>query len=227
MEATEMTEKPGKTWRAASVLLLISSAQLLLAQETIVAIRHGEKPPGGMGQLSCTGINRSLQLPDLLIRRFGRPDEIYAPDPSRRIFDGLHLYSYVRPLATIEPTAISLGMRVNTQIGYSNIKELKKQLTAHRQRSALIFVAWEHSKLNDFAKQMLRSYGKDPSAVPSWPDDDYDRIYIFRISENHGKSDLTFEVDKEGLTGSLKDTCPTVINAARVPGPPNTTAKLP
>jgi hypothetical protein len=71
----------------------------------------------------------------------------------------------------------------------------------------LIFVAWEHTKLNEFADQMLRSYGKSTSAVPKWPDDDYDRIYVFKLDENHGKTTLTFEVDHEGLNDTVKDVC--------------------
>ena len=164
--------------------------------------------PKAWGSLSCKGLNRALALPSVLTQRFGKPEEIYAPNPSPRIFDGLHLYFYVRPLTTIEPTAISLGMPVNTKVGYNQIKTLKAEVTARSNRSKLIFVAWEHAELNDFAKLMLHSYGQDPSAVPKWPDDDYDRIYIFKISENHGKPSLTFTVDQEGLNNSLKETCP-------------------
>lgn len=203
-----------KLWNAGqtvSLLLLLWGAPLLLAeetQETIVAIRHAEKPPGGMGQLSCKGLNRALALPGLLTQRYGRPDAIYAPNPSPRILDDLHFYFYVRPLTTIEPTAISLGMPVNTKVGYNKIKTLRTELTARSNRSKLIFVAWEHAELNDFAKLMLRSFGKDPSVVPKWPDDDYDRIYIFKITQNRGKSSLTFQVDQEGLNNSLKESCP-------------------
>ncbi len=186
--------------QAVSFLLLFCAAQLLAAQETrgtqdthgteetIVAIRHAEKPPGGLGQLSCKGLNRSLALPSVLTQRFGKPDEIYAPNPSPRILDDLHFYFYVRPLTTIEPTAISLGMPVNTKVGYNKITTLKTELTSRSNRSKLIFVAWEHAELNDFAKLMLRSYGKDQSAVPKWPDDDYDRIYVFKIVQSrHSK----------------------------------------
>jgi hypothetical protein len=194
----------------AFLLLLACSDRLLLAQEqeTIVAIRHAEKPHGGLGQLSCKGLNRSLALPKVLTQRYGKPDEIYAANPSPRILDGLHLYFYVRPLATIEPTAISLEMPVETRIGYNQVKTLKAALTARSNRSKLIFVAWEHAELNDFAKLMLRSYGKDPAAVPKWPDDDYDRIYVFKITESHGKPSLTFQVDQEGLNNSIKEACP-------------------
>ena len=37
------------------------------AGETIVLLRHGEKPPTGLGQLTCKGLNRALALPSLLM----------------------------------------------------------------------------------------------------------------------------------------------------------------
>ena len=72
---------------------------------------------------------------------------------------GQPTYSYVRPLATIEPTAIRLGMPVNTQIGYDRIDELQQALLEPAYAHSLIFVAWEHIKLFEFAQQMLQSYG--------------------------------------------------------------------
>jgi hypothetical protein len=191
------------------VLLLLSGAELLAAQETIVAIRHGEKPPGGLGQLTCKGLNRALALPKVLVPRFGKPDAIYAPNPSVQVSDRSSTeYSYVRPLITIEPTAISLTMPVNAQIGFADIAKLQSELTSPANANALIFVAWEHSMLNQFAQQMLRSYGDDPSAVPDWPNDDYDRIYIFKIVQGSDKPKLSFSVEHEGLNGSLSDACP-------------------
>jgi hypothetical protein len=176
--------------------------------ETIVAIRHGEKPPTGLGQLTCKGLNRALALPKVLAR-YGRPDLIYAPNPAEQVSDHSNtMYSYVRPLITIEPTAIQLGMPVNAQIGLTDIAELQKELTQPANAHAVIFVAWEHSKLNQFAKQMVQSYGKNPSVVPDWPNDDYDRIYIFKITQVRGKPELTFTVDHEHLDGSLSDHCP-------------------
>lgn len=196
--------------RRAFILLLLScGAQVLAAQETIVAIRHGEKPFGGLGQLTCRGLNRALKLPNVLVPRFGKPDAIYAPDPAIEVSDRSNTkYSYVRPLMTIEPTAIALGMPVNAQIGFNDIAKLQSELTAPLNANAVIFVAWEHEMLNEFARQILRRYGKDPSAVPDWPNDDYDRIYIFRIEQNQGKPDLKFAVQHEHLDDSLSDVCP-------------------
>lgn len=180
--------------------------------ETIVLIRHGEKPPGGLGQLTCKGLNRSLALPSLLIGRFGKPDFIYAPDPAQRVDDGnpLPTYSYLRPLATIEPTAIRLGMPVNAQIGFMQIAELQKELLQPAYAHSLIFVAWEHIKLREFAQQMLQAYGGNPAQVPDWPNTDYETIYVFHITRSgkNGAPQATLEIQKEGLGDTLKDTCP-------------------
>jgi hypothetical protein len=85
--------------------------------ETIVLLRHGEKPPGGLGQLNCRGLNRALALPTVIAKQFGKPDAIFAPDPAETKLDAGQPYDYVRPLATIEPTAIAFGLPVDTSIG--------------------------------------------------------------------------------------------------------------
>lgn len=189
--------------------LLLCCSQMLVAQETIVAIRHAEKPPASLGQLSCQGLNRALALPKVLIPRFGRPAAIFAPDPGDEVnvVDG-HGYSYVRPLVTIEPTAIELVMPVNTEIGYRDIGALQAAVTASKYHDSLVFISWEHGKLNDFAKLMLRTYGENPDAVPDWPNSDYDRIYVFKINEVDGKRRLAFSIEHQGLDGKLSSTCP-------------------
>jgi hypothetical protein len=198
-----------------STRLLLSIVALLLfvgrawAQETIVAIRHAEKPPTSLGQLTCKGLNRALALPKVLIPRYGRPSRIYAPDPGTRIGQlGNLSYSYVRPLVTIEPTAIQLEMPLNALIGFKNVDQLRKELLAEENANSVIYLAWEHVYLNELAKQLLKAYGRDPSVVPDWPNEDYDRIYIFQIKNVGKKKDLTFSVEQQHLTDSLSDKCP-------------------
>jgi hypothetical protein len=179
------------------------------AQQTIVAIRHAEKPASSLGQLTCKGLNRALALPKVLIPRYGKPDRIYAPDPGTRIGQlGNLSYSYVRPLMTIEPIAIQLEMPVNALIGFKKVGQLRKELLAPENANSVIYLAWEHNYLNEFAKRMLKAYGKEPSVVPDWPDNEYDRIYVFRIKEVDGRRELTFSVEYQGLNDSLSDKCP-------------------
>ncbi len=83
------------------------------------------------------------------------------------------------PFATIEPTAVRLAMPVNTQIGFDRIDELQQELLQPVYAHSLIFVAWEHVKLHDFAVQLLQRYGTSPTQVPDWSHDDYETIYVF------------------------------------------------
>ena len=174
--------------------------------------RNAGEAPTATGQLTCKGLNRALALPALLIGRFGKPDYIYAPDPSMQVNDGQSkpTYSYVRPLATIEPTAIRLGMPVNTQIGYLEIDKLQQALLQPAYARSLIFVAWEHLKLHDFAKQMLQSYGAASASLPEWPNSDYETIYVLHItrSGSAGTPRATLDIQHEDLGNSLSDTCP-------------------
>ena len=203
----EQVRKPARfLLNAVCLLLSITCAH---ADETIVAIRHAEKPPTSLGQLTCKGLNRALALPKVLVPRYGKPDRIYAPDPGTRVGRlGNLSYSYVRPLMTIEPTAIQLELPVNALIGFKNVGQLRKELLAPENASSVIYLAWEHVYLNEFAKRLLKAYGKDQSAVPDWPNDEYDRIYVFRIKDEGGKKDLTFSIESQGLSGSLSDKCP-------------------
>ena len=49
--------------------------------ETIIFLRHDEKPFDGLGQLTCQGLNRVLALPQVLLSKVGKPDYIFAPNP--------------------------------------------------------------------------------------------------------------------------------------------------
>lgn len=195
----------------ALALLLACGTAPLAAQETIVALRHGEKPAAGLGQLNCEGLQRALALPRLLVARYGRPAAIFAPNPTTLVQDGKQskaLVPYVRPFVTIEPTAIALGMPVNLQFAYSEVDKLQAAVTAPEYAHAVVFVAWEHGGLVRFARQMLKTFGLDPAQVPDWPESDYGRIYVFRIGDNHGHRSLDFKIEREGLSGKLTAACP-------------------
>jgi hypothetical protein len=176
------------------------------AEQTIVFFRHGEKPSGGLGQITCQGLNRALALPDVLIGKFGRPDNLYAPNPAVKISDPAGSFYYVRPLATIEPTAIRLGLPVNTRYGYSDIAGLQSELVSATYASATVFVAWEHLYLQKVVQNIMNAYGSGVT-VPAWPSDDYDSLYIVRITSTNGVVTAQFEHQFEGLN-NLPTTCP-------------------
>lgn len=175
--------------------------------ETIVCVRHGEKPAAGLGQLTCRGLNRALALPKVLLAKFGEPQYIFAPNPADRVSDHGHDYYYVRPLMTIEPTAIRCGLPVNANYGFADVKGLEKELAKSKYQDATVFLAWEHGYLDVFAKNMVKHHGGDPATVPHWPGADYDTIFVFKITTVNGQESFKFSIDHEGLN-NLSDECP-------------------
>src|ERR1700676_2675906 len=127
--------------------------------ETIVMVRHGEKPAAGLGQLSCQGLNRALALPQVIKGKYGKPDFIFAPDPAKEKNDSGIKYDYVRPLATIEPTAIYFGLPVNASIGFSRTDDLHATLLAPQYKSSLVVVAWEHKIIEALTTRLLLYWG--------------------------------------------------------------------
>jgi hypothetical protein len=177
--------------------------------ETIVLIRHGEKTKQELGQLNIRGLNRSLAIPNVLIGKFGKPNYIFAPNPSVQVNTrSTSPSSYIRPLATIEPTAIQLGMTVNAQIGYDDIKGLQTELSKPIYSNSVIFVAWEHIMEDLFAKNMMTTYANNASIVPDWPDNDFDSIFVIRIVRTAGAAAATFSIDHENLNNKLSDSMP-------------------
>jgi hypothetical protein len=173
--------------------------------ETIIFIRHAEKPAAGLGQINCRGLNRALALPTVLASKFGKLDQIYAPDPTGKVRDPAGTFDYLRPLVTIEPTAVRLGMPVNCDYRYDHIKDLETELLSPERLGRVILVVWEHHFLNQMVKDLVQTKGGDPKQVPDWPGSEYDRIDILRIPAGNGP--IAFAQDHENLN-HLSDDCP-------------------
>lgn len=178
------------------------------ADETIVFVRHAEKPDAGLGQLTCQGLNRAMKLPASLHSQFGKPAAVFAPNPGIRKDDKGVSYNYLRPLATIEPTAIEDGLPVNVDLGYKDSAGLQKALLSTQYANATVFVAWEHHLARATAKGLMAQLGGDPKVVPKWDDKDFDSIYVVHVSaQADGSRKATFELRHENLNG-LPEQCP-------------------
>lgn len=183
------------------------SAQPAATVQTLVFIRHAEKPAAGLGQLNCQGLNRALALPAVVLAKFGKPDFVFASDPHEKKPDNGQPYNYVRPLLTVAPTAVQLGLPINTSFGFDDIEGLQQELLTPRYRNALTLVAWEHKKLEDMVKALLRQLGADASAVPHWRGSDFDSIYVVRIDRREGRIGARFALDRQQLNGQAA-ACP-------------------
>jgi hypothetical protein len=153
----------------------------------IVIIRHGEKPEKG-GNLTCRGLNRSLQLPKVIAAKFGVPDYTYVP--TIKMADKT---SHARMFETVIPMAVKYNLTINSAFDEKDVAGLAIDL---RKKKGTVLVVWEHSGIASLAHEL------GVADQLTWPSDDFDSIWI--INYNNGK--LTFLKDKEDLT--LSDDCP-------------------
>lgn len=164
-----------------------SSSSAATAVKKIVIIRHGEKPDNG-DNLSCKGLNRALQLPQVLYSKFGLPAAIYVPS--------LHTgkkTSTARMYQTVVPFAIKYNLTVNSKFDVEDTKDLAGAL---KQTEGTSLVVWEHKNINDITKAL------GVQEKLKWSDDDFDSIWIVTITA----TGATVSMDKEGLTP--KESCP-------------------
>lgn len=186
-----------------SFCLLAMFVSISFATETMVFIRHGEKPSDGLGQITCQGLNRALQLPHVLESKFGKPDAIFASNPFEQKPDKGVPYYYIRPLATIEPTAITFGLPVNIAYAFKEVDALIGEITNKKYQNATLFIAWEHHLLVEIVKRLV---AKEPSIkVPAWEGEDFDSIYIVKF--DHETKRYTFTIDHQNLN-DLPKQCP-------------------
>lgn len=179
-----------------AALLLFS--QSALAQETLIFVRHGEKPANDSGQLTCKGLNRALALPDVLLDRYGKPDFIFAAGPKEN-----KTGSSLRALSTIMPTAVRVGLPIGIQFHADDIAGLQQELLSDKYQNSRIFIAWEHKNLDKAVKNIVAARGGDASLVPEWPGSDFDSIFVVTLDQDK----VSFRQEPEGLT-QLAQSCP-------------------
>jgi hypothetical protein len=172
------------------------------AATTIVLVRHAEKPEDGLGQLNCQGLNRALALTPVIAKSFGRPDAIYAPNPSHQKEDAGKPYDYIRPLATIEPTAIYFGLPVDVSLDFRDIEGLRTAIEKRRapNHSTFFLIGWEHRQIAGIARSFLAAHGADAATtqkVKDWDGKDFDGMFVVTITEKNAAFDQKYQ----GLNG--------------------------
>jgi hypothetical protein len=173
-------------WLWSSVIFFIicchpsSGQQGQSALEQVIIIRHGEKPANG-DNLSCQGLNRALQLPAVLNKKFGVPGSIYVPSINTGRSTGV-----ARMYQTAVPFAVKYNLNINTKYDVNDEDGLVKDVL---KRSGTVLLVWEHKRIDN----ILKAFGVQNAS--KWPDEDFDSIWI--ISFQSGKPVLT--KDKEGI----------------------------
>jgi len=201
---------------AVSALTLSIESSQIRAQpvdgtQTLIFLRHAEKPEGGLGQLNCQGLNRAIELSTLLPEKFGKADYVFAADPTRNVEEGEldNSYSYIRPLMTISPAAIKLGLPVNIEFSANDTSDLARELTEDKYHNATIYTAWSHGYLPELINKVAgNAVGEKQTITDDWASGDFDSLYVLTLTWHNGKASLQSHSYKQGLDNG-KATCPT------------------
>jgi len=163
-------------------LLFFSTCQVTAQNKNLklVFIRHGERPQEG-DNLNCQGLNRSMLLPPVLYRKFGKPANIYVP--SLKLGD---VTKRTRMLQTITPFVAKYGNTINSAYEEEDYKSIGKALL---KENGTILLVWEHKNI----APILEYLGVNDDL--KWPGDDFDSIWIVTFP----KGKAVFKRDKEGL----------------------------
>ena len=187
-----------------------SLAEPVDGTQTLIFMRHAEKPGEGLGQLNCQGLNRALNLATLLPERFGNADYVFAANPTREVEEGANddSYSYLRPLMTISPSAIKLGLPVNIDYGANDTSALARELTSEKYRNATVYTAWSHGYLPELINNVAgKALGEKRVITEEWENSDFDSLYVLTLTWHDGKATLLSRNLKQGLDGGAAS-CP-------------------
>jgi hypothetical protein len=153
----------------------------------VIFIRHGEKPENG-NNLSCKGLNRSLQLPAIVESKFGIPDFLYVPSLKMAKKN-----KQARMYETVVPMAVKYNLDINSEFDENDSTGIANDILV---KKGTVLVVWEHKAINS----ILHSLGIYSSS--KWKDDDFNTILIV----TYVKGQVILTKDTENLNPS--DNCP-------------------
>ena len=156
----------------------------------IFIIRHGEKPPegkpgvddvGGPNEHSLVpvGWERAKALPRLFagpLARFPQPTQLIVPD-----HHGPDPETKYRTYQTLMPLADLLGLSIEPREPHE--AKLAEELA--EATTGVTLVSWDHKDIPKLAGDIPT----DGTAIPRWPDDRYDVVWVFEAS---GKGKYAF-----------------------------------
>ena len=147
------------------------SARNYLADNTVLIIRHSEKPEVGTG-LTPIGEARA----QLYIKYFQPFQEEGLSVPVDCLYAGADSQSSIRPRLTLEPLSKATGLPLHLKVGTKDSEALVLQLkTEAHGRHPLI--AWRHGEI----PALLRAFGASPEKLlpdGKWPDDVFDWVIL-------------------------------------------------
>jgi hypothetical protein len=145
-----------------------------LANNTVLIIRHSEKPETGNG-LTAQGEERAR-----LYAKYFQPFQDQAPPIEvDSLYAGADSKSSVRPRLTLEPLSKASNLPINSSISSKDSEALVAELKSHPHGHHPL-VAWRHSEL----PALIAAFGASPDKLlpnGQWPDDVFDWVVVLTM----------------------------------------------
>jgi hypothetical protein len=150
------------------------SAQNHLANNTILIVRHSEKPESGTG-LTAKGEARA----QLYAKYFQPFQEEGLSIQVDCLYAGADSQSSIRPRLTLEPLSKATGLPLHLKVGTKDSEGLVRELRIEPHgRHPLI--AWRHGEI----PALLTAFGASPEKIlpnAKWPDDVFDWVILLKF----------------------------------------------
>ena len=161
-----------------------------LAGNTVLIVRHAEKPEVGRG-LTPAGEARARAY----VAYFEPFHEAGWKVRVDALFAGNDSESSIRPRLTLEPISRATGLTLNMSVETKEPEKLVAML--HTQcHGKHPLIAWRHGQI----PALLHALGASPTLLPGdkWPDDTYDWVIVLEFNQNGNLQKQ--ELVKEHLT---------------------------
>lgn len=139
--------------------------------KTIFIVRHGEKPgdpaldnPEDGIDLSTRGYERAAALAPYFVAKFGKPDAMFATQPSKHSN---------RPVETITPLAQAVNEEIKADIADADFASLANEiLSDSKYGGQVLLICWHHGNI----PALTQALGGQPPEDP-WPGAVFDRVW--------------------------------------------------
>jgi len=147
------------------------SAQNYLASNTVLIIRHSEKPESGTG-LTAVGEARAR----LYAKYFQPFQEQGLFIPVDCLYAGADSEKSFRPRLTLEPLSKATGLPLHLKVGTKDSEALVLELKTEAHGGHPL-IAWRHGDI----PALLTAFGASPEKIlpnGKWPDDVFDWVIV-------------------------------------------------
>ena len=147
-----------------------------LAGDTILIIRHAEKPATGSG-LTPQGEARAHAY----IQYFEPFKEQTLALKVDALYSGADSDNSLRPRLTLEPLSNATGLPIHSTVNTKHPEELVAQLKSEPHPHTPL-IAWRHGQI----PALLRAFGASPEKLlPNaiWPDDVFDNVIVLTFDQ--------------------------------------------